>query len=231
MKGHRMNHYRILVVGAGLAGLSLARALRQAGLAPQVIEREPGWGVAGTGIYLPANGVRALRTLGLEGRCGRPWDPDPPSAPPRPPRAPARRDRPASAVGERRSLPGPAPDRAAPDSPRGRAGAVGPHHPVAGEPRRARPGRLRRRQWWRLRLGRRGRWAALLGPAAGRRPTAAGPRRPAQLAVPGRLPTRGHDLDGHARPGHLLPDRPGRPGVGVRLCRRDPPTASRSATR
>ena len=38
-------------------------ALRQAGLAPQVIEREPGRGVAGTGIYLPANGVRALRTL------------------------------------------------------------------------------------------------------------------------------------------------------------------------
>jgi FAD-dependent urate hydroxylase len=62
-----MNHYRILIVGAGLAGLSLARALRQAGLAPQVIEREPGWGVAGTGMYLPANGVRALRTLGLEG--------------------------------------------------------------------------------------------------------------------------------------------------------------------
>ena len=62
-----MNHYRILIVGAGLAGLSLARALRQAGLAPQVIEREASWGVAGTGIYLPANGVRALRTLGLEG--------------------------------------------------------------------------------------------------------------------------------------------------------------------
>ena len=62
-----MNHCRILIVGAGLAGLSLARALRQAGLAPQVIEREAGRGVAGTGIYLPANGVRALRTLGLEG--------------------------------------------------------------------------------------------------------------------------------------------------------------------
>jgi hypothetical protein len=140
-----MNHYRIPIVGAGLAGLSLARALRQAGLAPQVIEREPSWGVAATGMYLPAN-----------------------------------------AVGERRSLPGPAPDRAAPDSPRGRTGTVGPHHPVAGEPRRARPGRLRRRQWWRLRLGRRGRWAALHGPAAGRRPAAAGLRRPAQLAVPGR---------------------------------------------
>ena len=59
-------HYRILIVGAGLAGLALARALRQVGLAPQVIEREAGWGVAGTGMYLPANGVRALRALGLE---------------------------------------------------------------------------------------------------------------------------------------------------------------------
>ena len=58
--------YRILIVGAGLAGLSLARALRQAGVAPQVVEREAGWGVAGTGMYLPANGVRALRTLGLQ---------------------------------------------------------------------------------------------------------------------------------------------------------------------
>jgi FAD-dependent urate hydroxylase len=67
MEDRRVNHYRILIVGAGLAGLSLARALRHAGLAPQVVEREAGWGVAGTGIYLPANGVRALRTLGLEG--------------------------------------------------------------------------------------------------------------------------------------------------------------------
>jgi FAD-dependent urate hydroxylase len=67
IKDRRMDHCRILIVGAGLAGLSLARALRQAGLAPQVIEREPGRGIAGTGIYLPANGVRALRTLGLEG--------------------------------------------------------------------------------------------------------------------------------------------------------------------
>ena len=28
-------HYRILIVGAGLAGLALARALRQVGLAPK----------------------------------------------------------------------------------------------------------------------------------------------------------------------------------------------------
>ena len=212
-----MNHHRILIVGAGLAGLSLARALRQAGLAPQVIEREPGWGVAGTGMYLPANGVRALRTLGLEGAVG-------PGSPVIASSTTGGACSPTStciSCGGASALPGPAPDRAAPDPPRGRAGAVGPHHPVAGEPRRARPGRLRRRQRRPLRPGRRGRRAALHHPAAGRRPTTAGPGRPAQLAVPGRLPARGHHLDGHARPGHLLPDRPGRPGVGLRLCRRD----------
>jgi 2-polyprenyl-6-methoxyphenol hydroxylase-like FAD-dependent oxidoreductase len=60
-----MQRTRILIVGAGLAGLALARALRQAGLASEVIEREAGWEVAGTGMFLPANGVRALRALGL----------------------------------------------------------------------------------------------------------------------------------------------------------------------
>ena len=61
-----MERCRILVVGAGLAGLALARALRQAGFAPEVIERADGWDGTGTGMYLPANGVRALRALGLE---------------------------------------------------------------------------------------------------------------------------------------------------------------------
>jgi FAD-dependent urate hydroxylase len=60
-----MERARILVVGAGLGGLALARALGQAGLAPQVIERASGWEMAGTGMYLPANGVRALQALGL----------------------------------------------------------------------------------------------------------------------------------------------------------------------
>ena len=60
-----MHGARILVVGAGMAGLALARALGRAGFGPELIEREAGWEAAGTGMYLPANGVRALGALGL----------------------------------------------------------------------------------------------------------------------------------------------------------------------
>jgi FAD-dependent urate hydroxylase len=61
-----MDRLRILVVGAGLAGLAAAHALRRAGFDPEVVDRTPSWEVVGTGIYLPANGSRALRGLGLE---------------------------------------------------------------------------------------------------------------------------------------------------------------------
>ena len=57
---------RILVVGAGIAGLGAARALRQRGFAADVVEREPAWTHTGAGIYLPGNAARALRALGLE---------------------------------------------------------------------------------------------------------------------------------------------------------------------
>jgi FAD-dependent urate hydroxylase len=57
---------RVLVVGAGIAGLAAARALARAGLAVDIVEREPAWGGEGTGVYLPGNAARALRALGLE---------------------------------------------------------------------------------------------------------------------------------------------------------------------
>jgi 2-polyprenyl-6-methoxyphenol hydroxylase-like FAD-dependent oxidoreductase len=56
---------RILIVGAGVAGLSLARALRARGLEADLIERSIDWPVAGAGVYIPGNGLRALRELGL----------------------------------------------------------------------------------------------------------------------------------------------------------------------
>ena len=70
-------HCRILIVGAGLAGLALARALRQAGFTAQVIEREARWEDAGTGMYLPANGVRACGPSAWK----RPWPPRRPRSP------------------------------------------------------------------------------------------------------------------------------------------------------
>jgi FAD-dependent urate hydroxylase len=55
----------VLIVGAGIAGLALGRALHARGIAAEIIERASAWRPAGTGVYLPANGVRALQSLGL----------------------------------------------------------------------------------------------------------------------------------------------------------------------
>jgi FAD-dependent urate hydroxylase len=57
---------RVLIVVGGIAGLALARMLARIGVSPEVIEREPVWRPAGTGIYLPGNATRALRALGLD---------------------------------------------------------------------------------------------------------------------------------------------------------------------
>ncbi|MFY1633798.1 FAD-dependent monooxygenase [Solwaraspora sp. WMMB335] len=57
---------RVLVVGASVAGLALARALRLAGLRPVVVEKLAPSVVAGAGIFLPGNAIRALRDLGLD---------------------------------------------------------------------------------------------------------------------------------------------------------------------
>jgi FAD-dependent urate hydroxylase len=62
----RVTGARVLVVGAGIAGLAAARTLAGAGFSTEVVEREPTWGEKGTGIYLPGNATRALRALGLE---------------------------------------------------------------------------------------------------------------------------------------------------------------------
>ena len=56
---------RALIVGAGIAGLAAAIALRRTGWQVEVIDRAGGPDDAGTGIYLPGNGVRALAGLGV----------------------------------------------------------------------------------------------------------------------------------------------------------------------
>jgi 2-polyprenyl-6-methoxyphenol hydroxylase-like FAD-dependent oxidoreductase len=57
---------RALVVGGGIAGLAVARALRRHDIDCDVVERSTAWAHPGAGMYLPANAVRALSDLGLE---------------------------------------------------------------------------------------------------------------------------------------------------------------------
>jgi FAD-dependent urate hydroxylase len=57
---------RVLIVGAGIAGLAAARSLRRTGFEPEVVERERTWSSVGAGVYLPGNALRALRALGLD---------------------------------------------------------------------------------------------------------------------------------------------------------------------
>ena len=56
---------RILLVGGGIAGLTLAIALHRQGFRAELVERSPEWHATGAGILLHANGVRVLRALGV----------------------------------------------------------------------------------------------------------------------------------------------------------------------
>jgi 2-polyprenyl-6-methoxyphenol hydroxylase-like FAD-dependent oxidoreductase len=57
---------RVLIAGAGVAGLALARALHARGITADVVERTTAWQHGGAGLYLPGNALRALRELGVE---------------------------------------------------------------------------------------------------------------------------------------------------------------------
>ena len=56
---------RLLVVGGGIAGFGLARALLQRGVPCTVVDRLPAPPESGLGLNLPGNAVRALAALGL----------------------------------------------------------------------------------------------------------------------------------------------------------------------
>lgn len=56
---------RILIVGAGIAGLATHRALSQRGFKARIVERSNFAGIGGAALFLPGNGVRALGDLGL----------------------------------------------------------------------------------------------------------------------------------------------------------------------
>lgn len=56
----------ILVVGGGVAGLTTATALHQHGFTVELVERRQSWHALGAGFLVHANGMRVLRSLGLE---------------------------------------------------------------------------------------------------------------------------------------------------------------------
>jgi 2-polyprenyl-6-methoxyphenol hydroxylase-like FAD-dependent oxidoreductase len=60
-----MKVQRVLVIGAGIGGLTAATALAQRGVEVDVVEIRPDAEVYGVGIIQPANAQRGLRSIGL----------------------------------------------------------------------------------------------------------------------------------------------------------------------
>ncbi len=76
---------RVGIVGGGIGGAALARALQKKGIEAFVFERAPAFGEIGAGVQMTPNAVKVLRALGLqeeldrigflpEAMVGRNWD-------------------------------------------------------------------------------------------------------------------------------------------------------------
>ena len=70
----------VLIVGGGIAGLSLATALRQRSIDCEIVERDAEWTTVGAGIALYPNGLRALARARARSRGRRRRDADRPRA-------------------------------------------------------------------------------------------------------------------------------------------------------
>src|SRR5437764_4116611 len=62
---------KMLIVGCGIAGLTLAAALHQQGFTVELVERSTVWRAEGGGIAVQPNGMRMLRALGLDAAVER----------------------------------------------------------------------------------------------------------------------------------------------------------------
>jgi naringenin degradation protein FdeE len=60
---------RVLIVGGGIAGLTLAVALRRRDVGVEIVELQPRWDILGVGISLTGPTLRALQSIGLIDRC------------------------------------------------------------------------------------------------------------------------------------------------------------------
>ena len=57
---------RLIIVGGGVGGLAVAIALRKAGHEPVVLEQAPASSPVGAGVFVTANGMKALTYLGAD---------------------------------------------------------------------------------------------------------------------------------------------------------------------
>jgi len=62
---------RIVIIGAGMGGLTLSASLRQRGIESAVYEQTPAFARIGAGIQMGPNAVKVLRSLGLEEAVAR----------------------------------------------------------------------------------------------------------------------------------------------------------------
>ena len=60
---------KVLVVGGGIAGLTLAVALRRRNIDADIVELQPKWNVLGVGIRLTRPSLRALKSIRLIYQC------------------------------------------------------------------------------------------------------------------------------------------------------------------
>lgn len=63
----------VLIVGGGIAGLTLAAALHRQGCNAELVERNTAWHTTGAGIAVQANGLRALRPFGMDAVIRARW--------------------------------------------------------------------------------------------------------------------------------------------------------------
>ena len=60
---------KILIVGGGIGGLSVAIGLGRVGIRADLVELQPAWTTAGVGIIQPGNAIRAYKALGVADQC------------------------------------------------------------------------------------------------------------------------------------------------------------------
>ena len=69
-----MSNTKVLIVGAGIGGLTAAIALHAKGIDVEVYEAAPQLPASGTGLGLASNATKVLRALSIDlgsGQCGR----------------------------------------------------------------------------------------------------------------------------------------------------------------